>query len=213
MALTATAGANFTPVPQGNHLGRCYRVIDLGTQTTNFQGKTRKARKVMLSWELFGEDEHGDPLTTDDGRPLMISKRYTLSLNEKASLRADLESWRGRAFTEDELAGFDLEKLLGVYGLINVKHDQRDGKIYANVAALSPLPKPMREHRPPPVNADQFFDVTAPDMELFKTFTDGLQATIQTCAEWNKEPANKAARTQAGDGSEGMAGLDDSIPF
>lgn len=216
MALIATSsgtGREFKPVPAGNHVGRCYRVIDLGTQRSEWQGKVRHARKVMISWELFGEEEDGTPLTMEDGSPLSISSRYTLSLNENATLRHMLEGWRGRAFTDDELAGFDLSKLLGIYGLINVTHTAKDGKTYSNVAAVSPLPKALRDHKPVPVNENQFFDVTEPDMELFETFSEKLQETIKSCGEWNKESANAAAkRTAPGDGSAGMGGMDSDIP-
>ena len=210
MALIASTsgGSSFTPVPQGVHVGRCYRVIDLGTQTSEFQGKQKKARKVMLAWELFGEDEEGVPLKMDDGRPLSISKRYTLSLSEKASLRADLEAWRGRAFTEDELVGFDLKHLLGVYAMINVTHSTKGDKTYSNVAGLSPIPKPMREHRPAPVNENQFFDVTEPDKALFETFSDSLKATIQNCEEWKK--ASDVAKSSRGSSMEEM---ESDIPF
>lgn len=209
MALIASTsgGSSFTPVPQGVHVGRCYRVIDLGTQTSEFQGKQKKARKVMLAWELFGEDEEGVPLKMDDGRPLSISKRYTLSLSEKASLRADLEAWRGRAFTEDELQGFDLKALLGVYGLVNVTHTQKGDKTYSNVAGISPLPKAMREHRPAPINENEYFDVTEPDMKVFEMFSDRLQETIKSCEEWKK--ASESAKSNR----HSMEEMSDDIPF
>jgi hypothetical protein len=182
-------------------------VIDLGTQTTEFQGKQKKARKVMLAWELFGEDEEGVPLKMDDGRPLTISKRYTLSLSEKASLRADLEAWRGRAFTEDELQGFDLKALLGVYGLLNVTHSTKGDKTYSNVAGISPLPKAMREHRPAPINENEYFDVTEPDMKVFEMFSDRLQETIKSCEEWKK--ASESAKSNR----HSMEEMSDDIPF
>ena len=40
-----------------------------------------------------------------------ISATYTLSLGERSNLRKMLESWRSRAFTPEELQGFDLEKV------------------------------------------------------------------------------------------------------
>lgn len=210
MALIAVkTGTDFKPVPQGAHVGRCYRVIDLGTQETSFNGKSRLARKVMLAWELFGEDDDGQALVMDDGRPLSISKRYTLSLSEKASLRADLEAWRGRTFTEDELAGFDLKNLLGIYGLVNVKHDTNDGKTYANVAGLTPLPKQMRDKKPIPVNANQFFDVTEPDMKMLESFSEKLKETIRACAEWNQKPVNEVARKP----EPVVAEMSDDIPW
>ena len=210
LIVTATQQSQFKLTPQGAHIGRCYRVIDLGTQTNEWQGKKRVSRKVMISWELFGEEEDGTPLKMEDGRPLAISKRYTLSLSEKANLRADLESWRGRGFTDDELQGFDLKTLLGVYGIVNVTHSTRDGKTYANVASLTPLPKAMKDHKPIPVNENQFFDVTEPDMEAFELFSDKLKETIKACQEWSPEAMNKVARKNK-DGVEGLE--DDTIPF
>ena len=67
--------------------------------------------------------------------------RYTLSLHENAALRRDLQSWRGRAFTETELAGFDLKTVLGVPCMITLVHSP-DGK-YANIQAVAGLPKGM----------------------------------------------------------------------
>jgi hypothetical protein len=68
-------------------------------------------------------------------------------LHEKASLRRDLESWRGRAFTDKELEGFDLENLLLKGCLINVIHEQRGGATFANVAGVMRLPKEMTAPR------------------------------------------------------------------
>jgi len=205
MALLASAsssGKEFKPVPSGAHIGRCFKIIDLGTQTQEWQGKARKARKVLISWELFGEDEEGVPLILDDGRPLSVSKRYTLSLSEKSSLRADLEAWRGRQFTEDELSGFDLKKLLGIYGMLTITHSTKDGKTYSNVAGISPIPKAMRDHRPAPVNENQYFDTSEPDMTLFETFSDKLKETIKSCAEW--QSASETAKKNRGSQMEEM---------
>lgn len=213
MALIATDnGGSFKPVPQGVHMARCYRVIDLGTQEVNFQGDIKAQRKILIGWELFGESETGEPLTMDDGQPMTISKRYTLSLSRNARLRADLESWRGRAFTEAELKGFDVTNLLGAYCMVNVTHDSRDGKTYSNIASISPVPAMLRNAKPAAINANQSFDVTDPDMELFQSFHEKLQELIRGSFEWRSRNAGKAAKeshrepAHAGD-------LDDDIPF
>jgi hypothetical protein len=79
-----------------------------------------------------------------DGRPFMLSKSYTLSLHEKASLRKDLESWRGKAFTEAELTGFDLEKLITVNCLLNVAaYKKKNGSEGRKIASISPMMKGM----------------------------------------------------------------------
>ena len=80
-------GGNFKRVPPGVYIGRCYSIIDLGTQTSNGQYGEKHQHKIRVAWELFGEDENGQPLTIDvDGKemPMTISKSYTVSLHEKA---------------------------------------------------------------------------------------------------------------------------------
>lgn len=123
--------SNFAPCPEGLHHAVCVDVVDLGVLQTTFGDK----HKVRLVWQI--EDENPDTHRRFDAR-----KQYNLSLHEKATLRKDLESWRGRKFTDEELKGFDLEKLLGANCQIQVVHDIGDeGKVYANVQAVVPAPK------------------------------------------------------------------------
>ncbi len=177
----------YKQVPPGNYIGRCFRIIDLGTQNTDYQGLQRSVRKVMISFELFGDDELGNALVMENGAPLTISKRYTLSLSDKSALKSDLESWRGRAFTAEELKGFDLSKLLGVYCMVNTKADNREGKNYINIASLSPVPKILKENLPIPHHQIYVFDVDNPDMDIFNSFYEKLKDTIKMSAEWNKK--------------------------
>jgi hypothetical protein len=129
--------SNFTPCPEGLHQAVCVDVVDLGLNKGPFGEK----HKVELRWqtELENEDVHPP-------RRFQLRKWYTLSLHEKASLRKDLECWRGRKFTEDELKGFDLEKLIGANCQLQVIHNiTDDGKTYDNIQAIVPhnskLPK------------------------------------------------------------------------
>jgi hypothetical protein len=108
MSLVAKAGggSTFTPIPPGMYLGRCYRIVDMGTQKSEYLGQVKHLPKVMLQFEVHGEDDTGKPLITAKGEPMTISKNFTLSLAEKATLRKDLQTWRGKEFTADELRGF-----------------------------------------------------------------------------------------------------------
>lgn len=137
--IIATAGESksFTPAPQGMHQAVAVDVIDKGI-LPGFQGKLM--HKIDIAWQI---DE-----LRDDGKRFLVYKRYTLSLNEKATLRKDLESWRGRGFTRDEEMGFDVEKLIGANCLINVQHNTKDDKTYANVIAVTPLMKGMQKIAP-----------------------------------------------------------------
>ncbi len=129
MAIYAKAPKKRVPAPAGLHRAVCVDVIDKGLKTGQFGTKP----KVVLVFEL-------EELHPDFGTPYRVSQWYTNSLHEKAILCQHLESWRGRAFTEEEKP-FDLERLIGVPCLLNVVHRESNGTTYADVAAILPMPK------------------------------------------------------------------------
>lgn len=137
MPIIATAGDSktFEPAPAGLHQAVCVDVVDMGILEVTYAGNTKKQHKIRVVWQL---DE-----TMEDGKPFIVQKRYTLSLHEKATLRKELEGWRGKPFTRDEEMGFDVERLIGVNCFINVVHTAKEGKTYANVAGIVPLKKGM----------------------------------------------------------------------
>ena len=146
----SSSGQKSDPVPAGTHHAVCYGVVAVGTQPS--QQYTPRP-KVVVAFEIPGEriEIKGKDL------PRGISKRYTLSLNEKASLRKDLQSWRGRPFTPAELAGFDVSKLIGANCLLSVLHQDRAGATYANISSISALPKSMKSVAPE--NSSLYFNV------------------------------------------------------
>lgn len=130
MPLIASAkiGGDFKPCPAGLHHAICAFVEDLGLEFSDaFQ---KEVHKIVICWEV------NTPMS--DGRPYMISQRYTLSLSEKANLRKVLECWRGKAFTDQELEGFDVEKVKGKQCMLQIMHNTKGGKTYANIAAVLP---------------------------------------------------------------------------
>jgi hypothetical protein len=133
-SIIASGGGNsgFKQVEAGTYNARCIKVVDLGTQQSNFNGEISWRRQILVIWELPSE------LKEDTTEPLTISKFYTLSLHEKSNLGIDLTSWRGRSFTEKEKQGFDITKLLGVPCMLNVI-EGNNGK--SKVGSLMPLPK------------------------------------------------------------------------
>jgi hypothetical protein len=185
MLIARDEGRSFTPVPSGSHLARCYRIIDLGTQKTEWQGQVKLLPKVMFQFEVHGEDEDGNPLRTSKGEPMSISKNYTLWLKEKSLLKADLEAWRGKGFTQDELKGFELKNVLGAWCLLTVtRATGKDGKDYTNISGVSPVPKAMKASLPEPHNEVGIFSISDPDMEMFDTFSDRIKQRIMDTPEW-----------------------------
>lgn len=179
MSLTATDKSNFEMTPEGTYIARCYRILDLGTQKGSDLYGGKQQHKVMISWELIGDDDPRMSEGENEGKPFSIHQRYTVSLSEKAQLRKDLEAWRGKTFTPEELKGFDLPTVLGSYCMLQVLHDET-GK-YANISAIMAYKGP----KPAPVNDTIVFDIDNPDMQVFDSLSDGLKETIQKAPEWN----------------------------
>ena len=98
--------------------------------------------------------------------PQIIWTRYNKTLTKKANLRKDLDAWRGKEFTAEELEGFDLFKLVSKPCLITVVHNHTDDRTYANIAAIAKILKnqevPVWELdaiRFSPDDTDQYDDV------------------------------------------------------
>ena len=129
MGYVVKDSGTFTPAPTGLHRAVCVDIVNVGIIESKFGAK----KKVRLVWEI---EE-----VMEDGRRFIVSRLYTPSLHEKATLRRDLESWRGRSFTGEELKGFDLDNILHVPCQIQIVHTDRGGRIRDDVAAIVPPSK------------------------------------------------------------------------
>lgn len=205
-------GGDFERCPSGMHLARCYRIIDLGTQKSEYMGQVKYLHKVMLGWEIHGSNDAGEPLKMKDGRPFAIFKNYTLSWSEKANLRLDLQSWRGKQFSQDELRRFDLKTILGVWCMLNIiDRVGTDGKTYTNVNGITPVPSVIKQAGlPAPVNKNELFNIGDPDMAMFDTFSENLKKKISSSPEWQRR---NAPQTNAPAPAASYDDMDDSIPF
>ena len=181
-------GSSFESTPVGSHLARCYRIVDVGTQKSEYQGQVKYLHKVMLGWEIHGVNDDGTPIKMKDGRPFAMFKNYTLSWSDKATLRIDLQAWRGRPFTAEEMRRFDLKTILGAWCMLNViERLGNDGKMYVNVANISPVPAMIKQAGlPAAINKNEMFNLSEPDMEMFNSFSDNLKKKIQGSPEWQK---------------------------
>lgn len=216
MALIASASSNsskFEIVPSGNHLARCYQLVDLGTQQTEWQGKAKVSHQVLIYFEVHSEDANGKPTTTPEGKPMMISKKYTVSLSENSYLRADLRGWRGREFTPEELKNFELKNILGAWAMLSVIHRESNGKTYANIDAITQVsPAVKKAGLPEPHNELVLFDLDEPDMAVFEKFSAGLQDKIKASAEWRTKFGKFDPRdTKHGRPMHADSDLDDDI--
>jgi len=200
------SNSDYTPAPVGNHLSVCIQVIDLGTHHSQMYDNW--SRKVRISWELVNETH---TVKKDDKEVVenwIVSRDYTLSLGERSNLRKDLISWRGRDFTDEELALFDLANILGKPAMVNVAHGtSQKGRTYSKVTAVANVPKgvDIPNHQFPLVNWDLDFEKF--DQETFDEFPEFIQDRIKESREWqrHKEDVDAAGADPASE--------DEDIPF
>lgn len=202
-------GTDFSHVPQGTHVAVCNMVVDLGHQKTTYLGADTVKHQCYIRWEIPAErvewvTKEGEPR---EG-PMSIGKTYTLSLSEKANLRKDLEAWRGRNFTDEELRGFDLLKVLGAPCMLTVTHAEKQGKTYANVKGLAGIPKGVTK---PEGAENEFLWYSDDDRQHFSKLPKWLQDKIGGAVDPSVEPAHQAG--DPGPMSTRDYDLDDEIPF
>lgn len=183
MAIIATNTAQQRElIEAGNYIARCYQMLHIGTVQEIILGEPKTLNKVRIGWELPTElkvfnEEKGE-------QPRVISKEFTLSMNEKSNLRKVLASWRGKDFSEDEAKSFDIINLLGKPCMLNIIHKpSKDGtKTYEEIAGVTPMPRGMQ--CPEQINPNMVWDYDAPDMQLLANLPDFLKDKIKSSLEY-----------------------------
>lgn len=195
-----TGGGDFEQAPVGTHAARCVKIIDIGTQKGEYQGQANFRRQVIIGWELPTElMTEGDAA----GKPFTVSKFYTASLGEKANLRRDLQNWRGREFTSEELAGFSAKNILGKTCMLSLTANDK-GK--TRVTGVMALPKGMTV--PNQVNPNIYFSLDEFDRTVFESLSKGYQKFITASPEY-QHIINKGSEPKGSSAGD----MDDDIPF
>lgn len=211
----ASGGGDFQLAPQGQFAAVCYEVIDLGTQHNPNYGTN--SPKVLIRFELHGENQLGDGSgymldmagQPDPEKPFIIGNKFTVSLSEKSVLRPFLQSWRGRPFTEEELEGFDVSKLLGAACMLTIQHErsQKDAtKTFAKIASISPLLKSIQ--KPQPVNKLRLFEVNPWQQHAFEELPDWMKDIIKLSPEYRE-----ATHPLGGEGGGTPMKISNDVPF
>jgi hypothetical protein len=174
--------------PQGIHQAIAVDAIDLGIVDSTYEGKTTKKHMARVIWQLLDDDT---------GKRYLVAKKYNVTLNEKSSLRKDLQSWFATPVTrkmEDD--GFDVEKLVGYPCQLLIEHAVKGDRTYANVERVMPRDKkkqklePLNYTRPTAASADEGADDDDPPF-----------------------PQNAAAPATVGAPTTSPAVTSDDIPF
>lgn len=183
------SGSGIAPLAEDTYPAVCYALIDLGDQYSAAFDKYN--RKVVIGWELPGET-----LTIEGEEvPRTFWNTYTASLSQKAQLRKDLTSWRGKEFTAEELKGFNLRNIVGVPCMIQIVHRKSaDGtKTYANLASVTKLPKGFQA--PKGTLKPLIYDIEESDPAMVEELPQWMQDKIKASnnyqyhvAELQKKP-------------------------
>lgn len=133
-------GGDFKRAPSGSHIAICNLVADCGLQPGS-QAFPQPKRKVYIRFEIPSERVEYEKDGQQVEGPLTIGSFYTASMNEKATLRKHLEGWRGKKFSDDEAATFDVSAIIGKACMLSVVESESGGKVYSNIAGIGSLPK------------------------------------------------------------------------
>ena len=177
MSLTLKNDGNeteFKLLEPGTHAAVCTGLFDFGPQETEYNGEVKEQDKVRLRWEVPAErivwtDKEG----VEQEGPMTVGKTYTASMYSMATLRQHLESWRGREFSPQEEAGFDLKSILGAPCMLTVQHDSYNGKPYAKITGVGKIMKGME------VKAEG-------ELQCFD-FDSHSEAELDALPDWMKE--------------------------
>ena len=187
--------------PVDLHVARCIRVLDVGTHTSERFGS--RNHQVVMSWELPSAlFEDGDFA----GEPFVVNRTYTLSLHKKSNLRPDLEAWRGKQFTGQEIQdGFEIAEMVGQPCMLTITHSNPndEGRVYANVTGVAALMTGAECGKQ--VHESLVYDIDAPDGEVYAKLPPWQQSLIDSSEE------STAGIVQTAKASAPPA--DDSVPF
>lgn len=196
LIISARAESTIEPVPEGLHGAVCIALYDVGTLYSEKFDTAQ--RKLIVTWELPGLP----PLEIErEGQkqklPRFLSRRFTMSLNEKANLRQMVETWRGRKFSETELAGFDVAKLCGQCCQLQIMHEVgKEGRIFANVANVLPPPRGTAIRAITPTTVFSVANLTKPELPI--GLPDWVSKLVMESREWERLTTQASNKAPAG---------------
>ncbi len=135
------SGRTFDPAPSGGKSITLCDVVDLGMVETKW-GDKDMMRMHYITKDKFseeGRDQH-----------YMVVERCTKSLYDgsgkspnPSKLYTRIKALTGKVPQYDTEGKFDVESLIGKSAFANIVHNESDGKTYANIESLMPLPDGM----------------------------------------------------------------------
>lgn len=156
-------------IDDGVYVARIVQLIDLGIQENEWEGVTKEQQKVFITFEFPTER-----IVVDDvDRPRWLSKDYTVSLSEKATLYKLLKA----ADPDGKITnkGRNVKALLGLPVMVEVGSTSTgNAKIVNTTRVMKGMTVGELE------NPTVFFDLDKPDMIIFNKLPEWLKEKIKT---------------------------------
>ena len=166
MALTTELKFQLPAV--GVQTGVVRDVIDLGLQTTTFNGQTKIQQKLFVIFEL-------PDTKTSTGQRSTISKFFTNSAHPKSELKPFKDAVMKRKLTIPEAANLSVGDLVGKTVDILVEHvAKQDGSVNAKITKFIPTAKSVALD-----GKSIVFDTSKPDEAVFNQISEGIRKMIK----------------------------------
>lgn len=158
--------------PDGNHMARIFRFVDLGTQRHEFPGQEVKyAPAFSCMLEVPSE-------RTKDDKPCVLYKQAKYSLDSKAFLNKLYMAANGKELGQNEKKTFHPKQLLNKWVLVQV--------VGGYIKGVSSLPKGLPT--PEPFNEVSLFEIPTKkadwDQERFEKLGKKTREAIQSSPEY-----------------------------
>jgi hypothetical protein len=165
-------------LPQrGRQRAYCISIVDIGMHVNPKYGKNR--RRLILSFELPDDPIQAGPHA---GKPFVISKEFTASLDEKSDLRNKLvQPVEEKSLTDDEAKAYDICQLLGRPMELVIHHKNKinnpSEKTYEILNFLS-VPERDLINFPKCFHEPYLFDLNNFDKAVFDKLPEWVQKKI-----------------------------------
>lgn len=169
--------SRFPLITAGQHPAICTGVVDLGTQTSIFDGKPSIGRKLMVFFNVL------DQVNPKSGKPLGIAEMRSATMHPQARLRRDVEGWLGAFADQGAANDFDLKQLVGRQCQLIIKHT--DNQVAPRPIIKAILPPMSNVITSLAMNDDNmYFSLDKPDMYTFEQLPGRVQRMIEASPEW-----------------------------
>lgn len=191
-------------IEPGGYPGRLVQLIDLGLQKQRvFEGKEKPpAHMIYLTYELVDEfmiDEDGNPI---EDKPRWISEEFPLYNLKSEKARS---TQRYKVFDPDIEDDGDWAEQLSKPCIVNIVNNKSGDNVYDNVRDIAPMRPKEAAKCPELVNPTKLFDLSDPDLEVFRSLPEWLQDKIKNNLEYPGSPLEELLKGGSKEAKKGKA--------